>query len=724
MQQPRHAGLLLRIALCLKSNSRPRYLSHALFEGPRPFPTKPSADAAFANSTHDIYTGSSRLRPDGMKICTDWWISCFKNCDKSYESLSGLLRKPELWFAAYQKVCLEVTGAFAPQSAQDRTLLYNLQILSDAVSNREFTWGGYGKIYIISPKEKDCLDEMGSTRRQKYLTRIHASPIFQDRIVQEVLLMILEPIYEARFSPKSHAFRPGRNAQTALRVIRRSFPGYVWYFKGDVSSSLDSVKPGLLMRSMFHAIKDKRVLSLIKAGILTEPPPTLPKPPKPKSKKEWKKKLLEEGPKPDPYWLESFFGFAPKEVERIPIWGSCGVLSSLLLNIYFDQLDRSMNKRIKEFLKPSSSDSIWNNAEEVVAEGDSFVQFVPAAPGVVKTRRMDYIRYGTQFLVAMRGSRFEAAEMRKEILEFCRNDLQLVVNDEESKLTHVKKGIMFLDHVISRRIVQPMVRRTTPEGRIIQQKVLGSVLSMSISMEACMAHFRKTGFLKGNIDAQPCFRLFHAPQSISNAQINKMLEFLAEWFRYADNRKKASNFCQYILRSSLAKMYAAKYKLRSRAQVYKVGSGDLSLPIKDKKGLSEHYKRMLKKGFVEGEIPGIEYGKISKAPDVDLAPLPRNWMPEHEIILRELAYMLRPECQEEHIEQLRKTPTFSPQENMSHILWSFFKGFYHIKSDIDALIVDNNSDRDDADLEVTDTHKVGMEELSTEGDDLAQGAGR
>eukprot|EP00250_Pteridium_aquilinum_P014663 c22128_g1_i1 orf=460-2676(-) len=620
--------------------------------------------------------------PDGMKICTDWWISCFKNKNKSFESLSPLLKKQELWFAAYQKVCIEVVGSYSYESAHDRAVLFNLQTLSEAVVEKEFVWGGYGKIYIIAPTEKEVLDEMGATRRKKYLARIHASPIFQDRIVQEVLLMILDPIYEARFSPKSHAFRPGRDAHTALRVIRRSFPGYVWYFKGDVSESLNTVKPGLLMQSMFHAIKDKKILSVIKSGVMTEPPPPLPKKPKPKSKKEWKKRIDEGGPKPDPYWMETFFGFAPKEVERIPSWGACGVLSSLLLNIYFDQLDRWMDKRIKEYLKVSQSDSIWNVEGEVSEEGDAFVQFVPAAPGVVKTRRMDYIRYGTQFLVGFRGPRADAVAMRQRIIDFCEDDLKLKLDEDASKLVHVKKGIVFLDHVISRRIKQTLIRRTTPDGKFLRTKVLGSVLSMTVSLENCMAHLRRIGFLKGKVDAQPCFRLFHAPQSITNAQINNVLEHLAEWFRYADNRKKATNFCQYILRSSVAKLYAAKYKLRSRAQVYKVGSGDLSRPIKDKKGLSEHFKRMMKKGFVEGEIPGIEYHRISESPDVDLTPLPRNWMPDHEVVLRELAFMLQPDCENSLRKQLEDSPTITPQCNMSKILWFFFNGSYHNRGEV------------------------------------------
>ncbi|KAH7388173.1 hypothetical protein KP509_16G062100 [Ceratopteris richardii] len=620
--------------------------------------------------------------PDGVKIIADWWISCYKNRSKTFESLVPLLRKQELWFGAYQKVCIDIVGSYSYESAYDKAVLYNLQTLSNAVLEKEFVWGGYGIIYIIAPSEKEVLDEMGSTRRQKYLRRIHSSPIFQDRIVQEVLLMILDPIYDSRFSPKSHAFRPGRDAHTALRVIRRSFPGYIWYFKGDATDSLHSVKPGLLMQAMYLAVKDKKILSLIKSGVMTEPPPTLPKKPKPKNKKEWSKRLSEGGPKPDPYWMETFFGFVPQEVENRPDWGACGALSSLLLNIYFDQLDRWMEKRIKEYLKTSPTDSIWNVEEEVMEEGDAFVQFVPAAPGVVKTRRMDYIRYGTQFLVGFRGPRSDAVEMRNRIVDFCENDLKLKLNEDAAKLVHVKKGVLFLDHLISRRVKQTFIRRTTPEGKFLREKVLGSVLSMTASLQACMVHLRKLKFLKGTMDAQPCFRLFHAPQSITNAQINNVLVHIAEWFRYADNRKKAVNFCQYILRSSVAKLYAAKYKLRSRAQVYKVGSGDLSLPIKDKKGLSEHFKRMMKKGFVEGEIPGIEFHKVSETPDVDLTPLPRNWMPEHEVLLRELAFMLQPECENMLKKQLEESATLTPQCNMSKILWSFFNGFYHIKLDM------------------------------------------
>lgn len=76
--------------------------------------------------------------------------------------------------------------------------------------------------------------------------------------------------------------------------------------------------------------------------------------------------------------------------------------------------------------------------------------------------------------------------------------------------------------------------------------------------------------------------MFHATQAHTNAQMNKLLATMVEWYRYSDNGKKIVNFCSYIIRGSLAKLYAAKYKLQSRAKVYRIGSRNLSRPLKER----------------------------------------------------------------------------------------------------------------------------------------------
>ncbi|KAI6679286.1 hypothetical protein NL676_033167 [Syzygium grande] len=109
---------------------------------------------------------------------------------------------------------------------------------------------------------------------------------------------------------------------------------------------------------------------------------------------------------------------------------------------------------------------------------------------------------------------------------------------------------------------------------------------------------------------------------------------MVEWYRYADNRKKIVNFCSYIIRGSLAKLYAAKYKLRSRAKVYKIGARNLSRPLKEKKGQSPDYHNLLRMGLAES-IDGLQYTRMSLVPETDYSPFPCNWRPDHEKALME-----------------------------------------------------------------------------------------
>lgn len=76
-----------------------------------------------------------------------------------------------------------------------------------------------------------------------------------------------------------------------------------------------------------------------------------------------KKVLAEDEPKPDPYWLQTFFGFAPKEADKLASWGHCGILSPFILNIYLDELNHWMEGKIKEFYCHSKSDVIWNSSD-------------------------------------------------------------------------------------------------------------------------------------------------------------------------------------------------------------------------------------------------------------------------------------------------------------------------------------------------------------------------
>ncbi|CAA7411045.1 unnamed protein product [Spirodela intermedia] len=625
---------------------------------------------------------SSLIKEDGIAICSSLWIDSFRDPGQTITNVTSYLRRLELWVIAYQKVAADDTGSYVPKNTIPPHALEGLLALRNAVLDGRFRWGSRLEFHVRSPRDKTDLEAL-SKRKIRILLTTSQPPPFQDRIVQEVLLMILEPIYEARFSQKSFAFRPGRTAHTVIRVIRRSFAGYLWYMKADVSTLLDGANVGLVINALLRDVRDKKVVDLIKSALVT---PVITGRPddeealrkKRKKRKYQKKKVLaEDEPKPDPYWLQSFFGFAPEEAEKLPNWGHCGVLSPLLVNVVLDELDQWMEEKIKEFYHPSKTDVIWNSEDPEGGEREhgntSWPEFVPTS-GPDKTRKVDFVRYGGHILIGVRGPRADAATLRKQLIDFCDQKYSLKMDNESLPIEHITKGIMFLDHVLCRRVVYPTLRYTATGGKIISEKGVGTLLSVSASLRQCIKQFRKLEFLKGDRDPdpQPCFRMFHATQAHTNAQMNKFLCTMAEWYRYADNRKKVVNFCSYIIRGSLAKLYAAKYKLRSRAKVYKIASRNLSRPLKDKKGQSPEYHNLLRMGLVDS-IDGLHYTRMSLVPDTDYTPFPSGWRPDHEKILLEYIKLQNPRALEEQLNALREQGLLTPQDYISLLVWNYKK---------------------------------------------------
>lgn len=615
------------------------------------------------------------MKEDGVSVCSQMWIENFREPDRIVTNLTSYIRRFELWVLAYQKVYADETGTYIPRSAIQKSALEDLLTLRNAVLDDRFKWGARLQFFIKSPRDKTDYESLSKRKIKAILTTTQPAP-FQDKIVQEVLFMILEPIYESRFSQKSYAFRPGRNAHTVLRVIRRNFAGYLWYIKGDLSTVLDGMKVGLVINALMRDVRDKKVIDLVKSALVT---PVITSrvdegEKKKKTKRKYQKKrvLAEDEPKPDPYWLESFFGFAPEEAEKLPKWGHCGILSPLLANICLDELDRWMERKIKEFYRPSKSDVIWNSPEGEAEQGNtSWPEFVPTS-GPDKTRKMDYVRYGGHILIGIRGPRADAATLRKQLIEFVDQRYMLKLDNESLPIEHITKGIMFLDHVLCRRVVYPTLRYTATGGKIISEKGVGTLLSVTASLKQCIKQFRKLNFLKGDRDPdpQPCFRMFHATQAHTNAQMNKFLLAMVEWYRYADNRKKIVNFCSYIIRGSLAKLYAAKYKLRSRAKVYKIGARNLGRPLKEKKGQSPDYQNLLRMGLVES-IDGLLFTRMSLVPEADYTPFPGNWRPDHEKALIEYIRLDDPKTLEEQRSCIREQGLVSPQDYVSMLVWNY-----------------------------------------------------
>ena len=135
-------------------------------------------------------------------------------------------------------------------------------------------------------------------------------PTVQDRFIQQLLLQVLTPIWEPRFSEHSYGYRPGRSAHEAVRAVREyAVSGKDWVVDLDIEKFFDRVHHDILMRRIGEVIRDKRVLKLIgrylRSGILAE-------------------------------------GVVIRQVEGTP---QGGPLSPLLANIYLHPLDEELEKR-------------------------------------------------------------------------------------------------------------------------------------------------------------------------------------------------------------------------------------------------------------------------------------------------------------------------------------------------------------------------------------------
>jgi group II intron reverse transcriptase/maturase len=98
-------------------------------------------------------------------------------------------------------------------------------------------------------------------------TRPLGIPNFNDKLVQEVLRLVLEAYYEPRFRNSSHGFRPGRGCHTALTDLYYKFKGAAWFIEGDIHGCFDNIDHEVLMAILARDIQDGRLLNLLRMGL-------------------------------------------------------------------------------------------------------------------------------------------------------------------------------------------------------------------------------------------------------------------------------------------------------------------------------------------------------------------------------------------------------------------------------------------------------------------------
>ena len=172
----------------------------------------------------------------------------------------NMVKQIDLFINAYGKLYAN-RGAMTPGvdgDTVDGFSLKKVEGLIQELKDRTFRWTPVRRTY--RPKGNGKQRPLGI-------------PTWKDKVVQEVIRVILEAYYEPQFSDMSHGFRPNRSCHTALGDIKY-WRGTTWFIEGDIKGCFDSISHTKLVEILGRHIKDSSFLKLInamlKAGYLED----------------------------------------------------------------------------------------------------------------------------------------------------------------------------------------------------------------------------------------------------------------------------------------------------------------------------------------------------------------------------------------------------------------------------------------------------------------------
>jgi len=176
-------------------------------------------------------------------------------CDELYRQMFNR----DLYLAAYGNIYSN-KGAMTPGAGggtADGMSEAEVNQIVGLMRSERYRFSPARRVYI--PKKNGKLRPLGM-------------PEWRDKIVGDVVRMLLEAYYEPQFSPRSHGFRKGRGCHTALREVRDTWTGTAWFIEGDISDCFGSLDHEIMLSILAEKIHDNRFLRLVggmlKAGYL------------------------------------------------------------------------------------------------------------------------------------------------------------------------------------------------------------------------------------------------------------------------------------------------------------------------------------------------------------------------------------------------------------------------------------------------------------------------
>ena len=327
------------------------------------------------------------------------------------------LKNRELFLLAYGKLYANggaMTPGVDPKDTVDAMSLKKIDEIIDLLDKGRYQWKPTCRIYI--PKENG---------KQRPISIAG----WKDKLLQEVIRMILSAYYEPQFSTASHGFRPGRGCHTALQEVLTTWIGAKWFIEGDIRACFDELEKDRLLKIIGRRIKDDRLMKLLRG-------------------------MLNAGYLDDWTYHPTYSG--------VP---QGGVLSPLLTNIYLNELDQYVAQTlIPEYTKGEIRQvnpeygRLKYERYEAKQRGDvetyrmakrRMNQIPSGIPDDPQYRRLRYIRYADDTLLGFIGPREEAEEIKHKLTTFL-TSIGLTLSEEKTLITHAREQrARFLGYDIS-----------------------------------------------------------------------------------------------------------------------------------------------------------------------------------------------------------------------------------------------------------------------------------
>ncbi|MEU8401786.1 reverse transcriptase domain-containing protein [Nonomuraea sp. NPDC048892] len=327
------------------------------------------------------------------------------------------LFNPQLYLLAYGRIYAN-KGAMTPGvtgETVDGMSIGKIEAIIEALRYERYRWSPVKRIHIPKKNGK---------------TRPLGLPPWSDKLVGEVVRLLLDAYYEPTFSDLSHGFRPGRGCHTTLRKVNETWTGTTWFIEGDVADCFGSFDHEIMLSTLAERIHDGRFLRLMR-------------------------NMLVAGYLEDWVWNATLSG--------VP---QGGVVSPILSNIYLHRLDDFVEKvliphytrgrirrqdtayaRVRAARDRAHKRGDHATARELRKQLRSMPSGDPQDPGF---RRLRYVRYCDDTLLGFTGPKAEAEEIKARLTAFLRDELALELSADKTLITHARtQAARFLGYEIT-----------------------------------------------------------------------------------------------------------------------------------------------------------------------------------------------------------------------------------------------------------------------------------